>query len=311
MFKTIIKSVLFLSLLAFLGCNENEEASNQDIDESAEMATEQMTAVMQSLDSESYASVLSAENNKVYAYRNSILSLINTSFAAGNCHDSGAVYDDSCSGSGPYVNTRSYNSCTLGNQGFLVLNGSATYSFSDSSCSMIGFTNRSVTREIDLTLSGKSGGELIVSSETHQDYRGNSIGGGQRLSVDLIAGNYSYEVLGLKRALVSPGGSDIFNFSSRTTTAFNVTGSSLNDLVINSGELEIINNKKQNVVTLAASNVSFSSSCLCPVSGTLSGSYQGSTSGSLQISYSSCGEAVVTKGDGSQYNVSFDGCSVP
>ena len=215
-----------------------------------------------------------------------------------------------CTQSGSnYVIQRTYNDCSLGG-GQVTLSGSSSFTYSAAGCSMIGVTNRSVTRTVNLSSSstGRLGSSLSISSENATDYRGNTIGGGQTLTVNAAAGAFSFSVGGVTRKLTTGAGRTLFSIATRTTEPFSASGSSLSSLIVSGGSLEVIHNQAQYVLTLSASNVSFSASCTCPVSGVMSGAFSGSVSGTATITYTGCGTADVTTSDGATTAVTLDSC---
>lgn len=304
-FATVAGTGCGKKLEDIIGKNPDANAP-ADFNESANAASEQLIAVAQNFDPGAYAQL---QKPYLRSHESPVRELIMPSvWAAVPCNSSGSTVT-SCVGSGPYTITRTYNNCALGSSS-LLLAGTATYTFSAAGCSMIGVTNRSVTRTTSLTLTGKTGGTLTISSGNHTDYRGNTVGGGQKLTVGGTSGQYTVDVLGMNRTMNGGFGSTIFNISSRTTSAITATGTSLSNLVLTGGTLEIIHNRAQYVLTLALSNVAFSNTCACPVSGSLTGTYSGSVSGSATFTFTGCGTATVASGDVSR-SVSIDACAYP
>lgn len=307
--KVALASIMLVGL-ALAGCGKKNEdsatsSSPSDLSETANAASEQAIAVAQSLDSTSYALI---QNKRKTSVAKKVQQLILPEALATTACNAGGSSVGSCPGSAPYTIERTYNSCSMANSAITV-GGAVDYTYSNSGCSIVGVTNRSVTRTVSMTMSGKSGGTLTISSANITDYRGNTIGGGQTLSVNAVAGEYSYAVGGVTRVLTGPGGTILFSISTRTTTPFTASGTSLSNLVLSGGALEVIHNKAQYALTLSASNVAFSNSCACPVSGSMSGSYSGSVSGSATITYTGCGSANVTTSRGDSASVTIDSCA--
>lgn len=307
--KTALTSVLVVSF-ALASCGKKSEdstsgSSPSDLSETANAASEQAIAVAQSLNSTSYA--LISNKRKTSVAKNIQQLILPEALAATACNAGGSSVG-SCPGSAPYTMERTYSSCSMADSTITVA-GTVDYTYSNSGCSVIGVTNRSVTRTVNMTMSGKSGGTLTISSANTTDYRGNTIGGGQTLSVNAIAGQFSYAVGGVTRVLTGPGGATLMSLSTRTTTPITASGTSLSNLVLSGGALEIIHNRAKYTLTLATNNVAFSNSCACPVSGSMSGTYSGSVSGSATITYTGCGTADVTTSSGSSASITLDSCA--
>ena len=307
--KVALSSLLLLGI-SLAGCSKKDDGSTSDsspsdLSETVNAASEQAIAVAQSLDSTSYALIKNKQNTSV---AKNIQQLILPQALAATACNAGGSSVGSCPGSAPYTIERTYNSCSMADSA-LTVSGAVEYTYSNSGCSIVGVTNRSVTRTVDMTMTGKSGGTLTISSANTTDYRGNIVGGGQTLSVQATAGQFSYSVGGVTRSLTGPAGATLMSISSRTTTPFSASGTSLSNLVLSGGALEIIHNRAKYTLTLAASNVAFSNSCACPVSGTMSGSYSGSVSGSATITYTGCGTADVTTSGGGSASVTIDSCA--
>lgn len=305
----VIGLVLCSVFLSSCGKKDDDgaaEISSAELSETANAASDQAIALAQSFDAASYAQIEKnqpLQSAKLLKFRSFLL----PQAQAAAC-STGGSNTSACSGSAPYTVIRTYSDCNLGETS-LTMSGSATYTYSHSGCSMIGVTNRTVTRTTDLILTGKSGGTLSISSDNSTDYRGNTLGGGQTLSVSATSGQFSYSVGGVSRVLTGPQGKTLFDIATRTTSPITATGTSLSDLVLDGGALEIIHNRAEYVLTLAADNVAFSSSCACPVSGTMTGSYSGSVSGTMTITFTGCGAAAVSTSHGISSDVTIDACA--
>lgn len=303
-------SALVLGFVLLTACGKKDDdstttSSPSDLSETANAASEQAIAAAQSFDSSSYAMI---QNKRKETVAKRVQNLILPEALAATACNAGGSSTGSCPGSAPYTIERTYNSCSMADSA-ITLSGTADYTYSASGCSMIGVTNRTVTRTTNLTMTGKNGGTLTISSANATDYRGNTIGGGQTLAVNATSGEYSYTVGGVTRTLTGPGGTTLMSLATRTTSAIMASGTSLSNLVLSGGSLEIIHNKAKYVLTLTANNVGFSNSCACPVSGSMTGTYSGSVSGSATISYAGCGTADVTTSGGASASVTIDSCA--
>ena len=162
-----------------------------------------------------------------------------------------------CNASG--VRTKDFNECTIG---LATLSGTVTLTFTRPAC-VVPTAGDAVTRTADFTLTGLYGGTLEVTSP----------GGGQTLTK--TAAGFDYSVGGMERILTGPGGRTLFDVATRTTAPIVVTGSSRADLKIVSGGFEIDHKVAGYKVTLTADNLTWTSSCNCASSGTLTGTVSG------------------------------------
>jgi hypothetical protein len=190
---------------------------------------------------------------------------------------------------------RTFASCEIG---AATLVGSVALSYSDTSSCAVAVVGDSVTRSGVFTLTGPYGGTLAV----------NAVGGGQTLTKTAVG--FDYSVTGIERVLTGPGGHTLFDISTRTTTPIHITGTSRADLVIVSGALEVSHNLAGYKVTLSPQNLTWSGSCNCAVSGTLTGTVSGGKHDgqSASVTLTGCGQAEVTI-DGESDSVTVDRCA--
>jgi hypothetical protein len=191
--------------------------------------------------------------------------------------------------------TRTFSACSLG---LATLDGTVTLSFSAAPLCVVLAANDAVTRTANFTLTGLYGGTLAVTSP----------GGGQTLTK--TATGFEYSVAGMERVLTGPGGRTLFDVSTRTTAPIVVTGSSRADLVIVSGALEVTHHLAGYKVTLAPSNLAWTATCNCAVSGSLTGTVSGGKHDgkSATVTLTGCGEADVTI-DGQMDSITLDRCT--
>lgn len=197
-----------------------------------------------------------------------------------------------CNASG--VRTKDFGGCNIG---LATLTGTVELTFTRPAC-VAATAGDAVTRTADLTLTGLYGGTLEVTSP----------GGGQTLT--RTAAGFEYSVGGMERILTGAGGRTLFDVRTRTITPIVVTGSSRADLKIVSGSFEIDHKLAGYKVTLTADNLTWTSSCNCASSGTLTGTVSGGRRDgkSASVVITSCGEADVTI-DGETESVSLDRCA--
>ncbi len=191
--------------------------------------------------------------------------------------------------------TRTFDSCAIGPA---TLDGMVTLTYSDTNSCTVAVAGDSVNRMASFTLTGPYGGTLVVSSP----------GGGQTLTKN--ATGFDYTVPGMERVLTGPGGHTLFDISTKTTAPIHITGTSRTDLVIVSGALEISHNLAGYKVTLSPQNLTWTASCNCAVSGTLTGTVSGGKHDgqSASVTLTGCGQAEVTI-DGETDSVTLDRCA--
>jgi len=190
---------------------------------------------------------------------------------------------------------RTFDNCAIG---AATLDGMVTLTFSDANSCAVAVAGDSVNRTASFTLTGPYGGTLAVSSP----------GGGQTLTKTAVG--FYYSVPGMERVLTGAGGHTLFDISTRTTTPIHITGTSRADLVIVSGALEVSHNLAGYKVTLSPQNLTWSASCTCAVSGTLTGTVSGGKHDgqSASVTLTGCGQAEVTI-DGESDSVTMDRCA--
>ena len=191
--------------------------------------------------------------------------------------------------------TRTFSTCDIGDA---TLDGMVTLTFSNAALCAMPATGDSVTRTADFTLTGPYGGTLQVTSP----------GGGQTLT--RTADGFTYHVGGMERVLTGPGGRTLFDVATDTTSDIVITGSSRSDLVIVSGALEVHHRLAGYTVTLSPSNLTWTPTCNCATSGTLTGTVSGGPHDgkSASVTLTGCGEATVTIGTTTE-SVTLDRCA--
>jgi hypothetical protein len=152
-----------------------------------------------------------------------------------------------------------------------------------------------ISRDPHFTVSGLHGGTYTVSKSGSY---------GQRIT-RTSAAVYTFASDGIRRVL-DIAGTTVGDFTTSTTTALGIAGSQRSGRVLNGGTLHVVNNSSGNTCDFSPTNVTWNSSCVCPVSGSWSASCSDGKTGTLTIT--SCGEASYTF-DGDTSNFSFDRCS--
>ncbi len=188
------------------------------------------------------------------------------------------------------VKSSDYSGCEVG---AFTLSGSAQLQYSQNTCSM-NSTGDSVTRTYNLQRVGPRGGILNVSSDSKLDYRGQSYGGGGRLS-KTVAG-FSLDVLGKHKALTFRD-RPVYDISIKTISPLQIIGGLARaNRTIQSGQLEVNHNRAGQTAVWTYNNVQFSSQCCHPVSGTIDITWTGAKTGQAQMTFQGCGLAQVTEG---------------
>ncbi len=208
---------------------------------------------------------------------------------------SGASTFGSCSSN---TVTRSFGSCTVG---MAVFTGNVTLSWGGSStnCQMSA-ANDTVTRVPAFTVTGRRGATLTVSKT-------GSVG--QRLTWSSGSGAsrvFSMSNDGIRRVFTSAAGATLLDFTTQTTSAITVTGTSRANRVMSGGVLRVTNNISGVACDYVPSAVTWSSaSCNCPISGSWSATCSDGSASSLSIT--GCGTANLTLGSDTTA-VTFDRC---
>lgn len=201
------------------------------------------------------------------------------------------------------VRALNYDGCTVASTS-RTMNGSANLTYSDNSCAL-STNGDTVTRTMDIEISGPRGGVYSLSSDSQADYNGNIYGGGGRITK--TSGGWNLDILGRHSSFTYKGKS-LASVSVRTLSAMQVTGSlSRSSRVVSGGQLEVNHNLSGFTALITPSNLEWSSICCHPVSGSLSVTYSGSKSGSATVSFNGCGAADVTS-DGQTKSIEFSYC---
>lgn len=272
------KSFLIITIPFLVNCGR-EVVTSVEVDETAitvESATSLLSGLADDQSGDSYAEFKRAP---------SPLQLIIEQAWAASCVR--PIYS-SCSSS---IRTQTFSSCEVGSTA-LKMSGQVSLVYSNSMCSL-ATQGSTVTRSYDVTFSGVRGGSLSISSQSKADYKGNSYGGGGRITTQ--SNGWTIEILG-KHKTLTMGGMDVADVSIRTLAPINITGSlSRVSRVVNSGQIEVNYNRAESTALLVPTNLQWSSSCCHPVSGTMSLSWSGSRQGTSSITFSGCGQASVNE----------------
>lgn len=266
--------ILILALFALTACGQKKSADSE-LDISAvtiESATSLISGVADDQSGDNYASYIPRPDGLNF--------IINQAWAASCVR---AVYSSCNSG----IRSQTYNDCDLGSS-TLKMSGQVQLNYSSTVCSM-GSVGNSVTRSYDVTLSGIRGGELSISSQNQSDYKGQTYGGGGRLTTQ--AAGWSLDIFG-KHKTLSVNGVELARVSIRTLQSVNITGSlSRVSRLVSGGQLEVNYNRIQATALLVPQNLQWSNTCCHPISGSLQVTWSGSKVGSSSVTFNGCGQA--------------------
>jgi hypothetical protein len=194
------------------------------------------------------------------------------------------------------VRAATFDNC---NVGIVTVDGAINLTFSDAAVCNIATVGDNVNRTGSLTLSAL-GGSLEITTP----------GGGQTLT--RTATGFTFAVPGMERVLTLPSGRTLFDISTMTPAGapLTITGSSRADMVITGGTLVVQHNLANYSVSLTPDNLTWTPTCNCPSSGSLTGTVtsSGADNGkSATVTLTGCGTADVTI-NGETESVTLDRC---
>jgi hypothetical protein len=195
------------------------------------------------------------------------------------------------------VRTAMFDNCDVG---IVTVDGSINLTFSDATVCNIATVGDSVNRTGSLTLAAL-GGSLAITTP----------GGGQTLT--RTASGFTFAVPGMERVLTLPSGRTLFDISTATPAdaPLTITGSSRSDMVITGGTLVVTHNLANYSVSLTPDNLTWTPTCNCPSSGSLTGTVTSSgvdNGKTATVTLTGCGTADVTI-NGETESVTMDRCS--
>ncbi|MCB0366964.1 MAG: hypothetical protein H6624_02635 [Bdellovibrionaceae bacterium] len=164
-----------------------------------------------------------------------------------------------------------------------------------------------ITRNYDLKFTSVWG-QLELTSENRQDYLGQTIGGGGKLTV-LDTNKYQIDILGQHRIYRGVLGREWVNFSVRTTQPVIVSGTySSQNRQIESGEVVVSHNLLKAQAKYNVANIGYDNVCCYPISGQLQIDISGRVNRSGTINITGCGTATLTDSNGSVEELTFNSC---
>ena len=303
MLKKYIKVYVLAVTSMFLitACGSQEEAS---VDISSELAN-QVGDFMASVD-ESYGSTGSAfnvEQSMIDSQLNSeLLFLEKISPTPLSLQISRKLIPfanaASCFGQGfncaAGVNTRTFNSCTVGSATFT---GSVAISWISSAACMEVAGANTVRRNPNFSVSKGNATVSVYKTGTN----------GQEITWTNPSSPKTVTVTsdGIRRTATADG-STVYDVSTSTVGAMTVSGTTRVGRRITAGTLRFTNHLNGEVCDLTPSNVVWGSSCTCATAGSWSGNC--TINGAFNVTVSSCGQGSVTY-NGQSRSVTFDRCA--
>ncbi len=283
-----IFSLLAVSLL--VGCAEEE--SSVDIQETAQQIGDVMASVDESGGTTNGTMVMMESHKRMIAAREKAARSFAflSSFGLLPSAQAVACKDTTFTGCASSQKVRDLGGCTIGAATFT---GDITLQFSDNMC-VIDSDGDSVDRNPDFTVSGIRGANLTVAKTGTY---------GQRIT-RVSSGNFTFANDGIRR-LFTLAGETLFDYTTRTTTAISITGTTRTDRIMTGGQLRVTNNISGVYCNYAPSNVTWASTCNCATSGTWTGTC--SDGKDTTITVTGCGTGTIIVGEESE-GLSFDRC---
>lgn len=282
--------ISLLALLALVSCAEEEDAV--DIQETAQQIGDVMASVDESGGTTNGTMVMMESHKRMMASREKSATPFSFLNSMGLLPSAQAVAckDTTFTGCASSQKVRDLAGCTIGVATF---SGDITLQFSDSGC-VVDSDGDYVDRNPDFAVSGIRGANLTVAKTGTY---------GQRIT-RVSSGNFTFANDGIRR-LFTLAGETLFDYTTRTTTAIGITGTSRSDRVMTGGQLRVTNNVSGVSCNYAPSNVTWASTCNCATSGTWTGTCSDGKDTSITVT--GCGTGTIIVGEESE-GLSFDRC---
>lgn len=217
-------------------------------------------------------------------------------------------FENTCSGVGIYLNTKTFSGCKKTSEGFEIT-GFIEYLYSQDTCEIIDLTEASLVQEVDLTIRGRSDGDIKIFSELKNNYRGSPVGGGLLLQVQNQTTNFfQFNIIGLNKTVTDIENKKTVDLSARTGLSIGVQGFQQDGLYANNGSIEIMDGLEKITYDFFVEDVIYSSSCRCPVQGHLKGNIIDGGKGTVTLEYLSCANISVNYSGNTQTVLTFPEC---
>lgn len=290
--------LVMASVFLFTGCGSQEEAS---VDISSELAN-QVGDFMASVD-ESYGATGSTFSVDQNLMNSELLFLEKISPTPLSLQigqklipfaNAASCFGQGFSGCAAGVNTRNFNSCTVGSATFT---GSVSINWvSSATCSEVAGAN-TVRRSPNFSVSKGNATVSVYKTGTN----------GQEMTWTGSASPKTVTATsdGIRRTAIADGAT-VYDVSTSTVGGISISGTARVGRRISSGTLRFTNHLNNEVCDITPSNVVWSSNCTCATAGSWSGNC--TINGAFNVTISSCGTGTVTY-NGQSRSVTFDRCA--
>ncbi len=188
--------------------------------------------------------------------------------------------------------------------GAYVWSGVAQLTFSNGTNCSLGAIGETYTRTVDFTRSGPRG-SLQTTSASRAPYAGANIGGGIEVTKADNGTAVDINILGQHKILTRSNGTRLFDISTKTLSDLRLNQIARNGRVVQSGAIEVLHNLAQFTANHTITNLTYSSACCYPVSGSISTTLSGSLSGNGSVTFNGCGNFTATlNGQTKSYSLS-------
>ena len=282
--------ISLLAVLALISCAKEEDAA--DIQETAQQIGDVMASVDESGGTTNGSMVMMESHKRMMAAREKAAGSFAFLSSIGLLPSAQAVAckDTTFTGCASSQKVRDLGGCTIGSATFT---GDITLQFSDNTC-VVDSDGDSVDRNPDFTVSGIRGSSLAVAKTGTF---------GQRIT-RVTSGNFTFANDGIRR-LFTLAGETLFDYTTRTTTAISIIGTTRSDRIMTGGQLRVTNNISGVSCNYAPSNVTWASTRNCATSGTWTGTCSDGKDTSITVT--GCGTGTIVVGEESEA-LSFDRC---
>ena len=269
-----ILTLILASILATACARQKADAEGElnGLNSSVEGGITSVNAV---IDEQAGASFAASEKPSPYFYAEMLFEQILPKAYAVSC---ARAFDQACNNG---VKQIAFASCDLP-RGFK-FSGRIQMDYNTTSCSMSN-TGDQVVRTFDYDISGPYGGAVLAVT---------SDGGGGRLTK--TAPGWTAEILG-KHKVLTFRGKQKMNLNISTPSPINITGSlQRNGRVVDGGSYQVVNNLAGFTALYEPHNLTYTSACCHPISGTLNVTFTGLVIGTGSVTFNGCGSATLNR----------------
>ncbi len=231
------------------------------------------------------------------------------------CYEGTSNFNNSCLGVENFINTLTFDGCqfneTSQDPENLIqeqLFGQINYIYNTSTCQMTNIIPASLVQLLDVTIEGRSEGELRVFSQQRSNYLNQSVGGGLAMTVQNLENKFNVDIIGIHQTILDANNQFFMDISVQTLSPILVQGTETANLAIEGGEMEVTDNLNQQTFKFLIQSINYSLNCKCPTSGTIVGEVTNGAKGNFNLEYKSCGDLEITYSDGIKEAVSLPLC---